>query len=104
MRNTLILAAIAAVAFSSIAEAKACKDAKGHFTKCPAAATAMPAPSKPMTPAGGGTLFNRGKTKTAPVSAPAAMTSASASGAPHCKTGKPCGKSCISQNKVCHKG
>jgi len=102
MRNTLILAAIAAMAFTSVAEAKACKDAKGHFTKCPAAATAMAAPAKPMTPAGGGTIFNRGKTKTAPVAAPAAMA-ASTGGANHCKKGKPCGKSCIAMDKVCHK-
>ncbi len=43
MRTTLILAAIAALAFSTVAEAKSCKDAAGKFTKCPPAAAA---PSK----------------------------------------------------------
>jgi hypothetical protein len=121
MRNTLILAAIAAMAFTSVAEAKACKDAKGHFTKCPAAealvaktapnkagpgtckdakghfakcgsVAAIPAaPAKPM----GGLFGNK-----TPAASPMA---AATGGAPHCKKGKPCGKSCIAMDKVCHK-
>jgi len=117
MRKTLILAAIAAMAFTSVAEAKACKDDKGHFTKCPAPAAApmTPASNKagpgtcrdkhghfakcasvaaiPAAPAGG--LFGH-KTTTSPMAA-------ATGGAPHCKKGKPCGKSCIAMDKVCHK-
>jgi hypothetical protein len=83
MRNALILAALAALAFTSIAEAKSCKDAKGHFVKCPtaAAASAMAA-NEPAT---------------------APKAAAAARGAPHCTKGKPCGKSCIAVDKVCHK-
>jgi hypothetical protein len=45
MRTTLILAAIVALAFTSVAEAKSCKDATGKFVKCPTAAVAA-APAK----------------------------------------------------------
>ncbi len=73
------------------------KDAHGKYVKCPApagsaAATANKPPSKKMQPAGGGTIFT-GKPK----------TTASTAGAPHCTKGKPCGKSCIAMDKVCHK-
>jgi hypothetical protein len=40
MRSALILTAIAAVAYASVADAKSCKDAKGHFAKCSAATAA----------------------------------------------------------------
>lgn len=93
MRFMIMAAAVAALAFASTAEAKSCKDAKGHFVKCPATApmpaiAAAKAPaSKPMQPAGGGTIFTSKK--------PAA--------APKCKTGVPCGNACIPKGKVCHK-
>ena len=63
MQKTLVLAFSLALAISSGAFAKdePCRDAKGHFAKCPPAATA-----------------------------------------PMCKTGKPCGKTCIAKDKVCH--
>ena len=60
----LAVAAALTLAFSSASLAKEqCRDAKGKFMKCPAAA----APKQ-------------------------------------CKTGKPCGNSCIAKDKVCHKG
>lgn len=31
-----------------------------------------------------------------------ALAASSASAAPNCKVGKPCGNSCISKDKVCH--
>ena len=68
MNRTLILAAVMALAFASGADAKACRDAKGKFAKCPPASAMASAPA-----------------------------------APHCVKGKPCGKSCIAMNKVCHK-
>jgi len=101
MRSTLILAAVAALAFASVADAKACKDGKGHFVKCPAAAAA---PSKPMTPAGGGTIF-KGRPKAVANASPAAPMSRrhADAGTHHCNKGKPCGDSCIPMNRVCHK-
>jgi hypothetical protein len=32
---------------------------------------------------------------------PPAAAAPSSAGLPHCKVGKPCGKSCIAKNKVC---
>jgi len=86
MRNTLILAAIAALAFTSVADAKACKDKAGpgacrdkhgHFAKC-ASVAAIPA-------------------------APMAMKTTTSGKAKVCKKGKPCGNTCISIKDVCHK-
>lgn len=34
--------------------------------------------------------------------APAAAATTTTGGAPNCKKGKPCGHSCIAQDKVCH--
>jgi hypothetical protein len=64
MQKSLILALGLALAISSgaLAKDKPCRDAKGHFAKCPPPAAA-----------------------------------------PMCKVGKPCGKSCIAKDKVCHK-
>lgn len=31
------------------------------------------------------------------------VPASSSTGAPHCSKGKPCGNSCIAENKVCHK-
>jgi ABC-type proline/glycine betaine transport system substrate-binding protein len=90
------LAVASALLFASAADAAKCKDPKtGKFIKCPPAAAATASPSaKPASAAA------------KPVSATApAMASASApakSGAPHCTTGKPCGKACIAKDKVCH--
>ncbi|MGH7024450.1 MAG: hypothetical protein ACREEB_12805 [Caulobacteraceae bacterium] len=94
MRFMITAAALMALAFASTADAKSCKDAKGHFIKCPAAAAA-PMAAKPMAAAkpaprkrnaGGGTMFTAKSGKAAV-----------------CKTGVPCGKSCIPKGKVCHK-
>jgi hypothetical protein len=91
MRFMIMAAAVAALAFASTAEAKQCKDAKGHFTKCPAAAAA-PA-SKPAA-----------KAAPAMAAAPAkASKTSGAKAAPKCKTGVPCGGACIPKGKVCHK-
>jgi hypothetical protein len=83
MRHTLaVLTAILAFsAFSADAAAKQCRDASGKFVACPATAP----------------------TGTAANTAVHAGAAAPATGAPHCKTGKPCGNSCIAQNKTCHK-
>jgi hypothetical protein len=123
LRKTLILAAIAAFAFTSAASAKSCKDASGHFAKCPAAAA--PAKAAPAAKAAAARCKDaKGKyiACAAPAAAPAAkpamsmfakparpapMMAAKAStprtGEPKCKTGVPCGKSCIPKGKVCHK-
>jgi hypothetical protein len=94
----MILAAVAALAFASTADAKSCKDPKtGKFGACPAAAKATPAKAP--------------SAKTAPAkAAPAKISSMAATkpGTPRtteakCKTGVPCGKSCIPKGKVCHK-
>jgi len=75
--RALILGLSLAMAIGTAADAKSCKDpATGKFTKCPDAAMATPATSAMATPA---------------------------TGAPHCVKGKPCGKSCIAVDKVCHK-
>jgi hypothetical protein len=80
----LIVACAFALAAAGAADAKSCKDPKtGKFVTCPAAAAAP------------GTAASAAAT-------PAAATAASG-GAPHCKTGKPCGNSCIAKDKVCHK-
>ncbi|MDQ2765104.1 MAG: hypothetical protein M3Y22_16980 [Pseudomonadota bacterium] len=80
MRKTLILAAVAAFALASAADAKSCKDpTTGKFIKCPVAATAPAATAKAATP----------------VAVPAK--------GPHCVKGKACGASCIAVTKACHK-
>jgi len=118
MRTTLVLAAIAALAFASAADAKSCKDAAGKFVKCPAPAAAAAKPAlaakaAPCKDAKGkfvkcGTTTAAAKpsvaataSKPAPAAAPGKV--ASTSGSPHCMKGKPCGKSCIAMDKVCHK-
>ncbi|MGH7024171.1 MAG: hypothetical protein ACREEB_11355 [Caulobacteraceae bacterium] len=110
MRKTLILAAIAALAFTSIADAKTapakgmttaqptrCHNAKGHVIRCPAvaAASAKPAAQSLAVNAKGTPLAVNNKGGTLAVS--------STPGAPHCTKGKPCGHSCIAMDKVCHK-
>jgi hypothetical protein len=83
MRRTLSLILTAAFALSMAASADAagsCRDAKGKYVKCPAAASATTA----------------GKS--------ASATTAATSGAgPNCKKGKRCGNSCISMKDTCHK-
>jgi len=120
MRFIVLSATIAALAFASAADAKSCKDAKGHFVKCPepaaapatpgaktlpardakghfikgAAATPAPAPAKPS-------FFSRPAAP--PARTLATHTPMARTGVPNCKTGVPCGKSCIPRGKVCHK-
>jgi hypothetical protein len=77
LRNIAIVVAALSLGLAGAADAKSCKDAKGKFTKCPAAASA------PMAMSGGGM--------------------ASMAGHPQCKKGKACGNACIAMNKVCHK-
>ena len=84
MRKTLILTAIAALAFTSVADAKSCRDPATHrFAKCATSTATRAAPMSAMTPS--------------------QMAAMPAGGAPHCKKGKPCGHSCIAVSKVCHK-
>ena len=85
MNRALILIAVLAMAAGS-ADAKSCKDAKGKFTKCPPAAARM-SRAKPM----------------AAMSSSQMASINTGSRAPVCRVGKPCGKSCISKDKVCHK-
>jgi hypothetical protein len=84
MKRTLILAAVLAMAFGSIADAKSCRDAKGKLTRCP--------------PAGSTLAVDRGHALAVDRQHDLAVTVA-----PHCKKGKPCGRSCIAVSKVCHK-
>ncbi len=75
--RSLALAAILSLAIVPAAFGKdACRDAKGHFAKCPP-----------------------------PAAAPAATGSMSSMGVhpKQCKKGKPCGNTCISVKDVCHK-
>jgi hypothetical protein len=100
MRRTLALLTTIAFALSlaGAADAASCKDAKGKFIKCPAAAAApaaTPAAAKPAaTPAA---------KPAATAAAKPAATQVATGGSPNCKKGKPCGHSCIAMDKVCHK-
>ncbi len=80
--RTLILVAVAAMAFSSAAAAKSCKDpATRKFIKCPAAAAAAPAAmAKPATPMASHATKPR-----------------------NCVKGKACGNSCIKATDICRK-
>ena len=88
MRSILLAAAALSLAFTPAALAKSapCRDAKGHFAKCPPASTAPTTASTGTSTTGAG-MSHMGAT----------------SGSPVCKIGKPCGHSCISKDKVCHK-
>jgi hypothetical protein len=89
----MLIVALAFALAAGASDAKSCKDPKtGHFVKCSTEAAAPATPASKTTPAAA--------TPMASAAAPSASTSG---GAPHCKTGKPCGNSCIAQNKVCHK-
>lgn len=82
--RSLALALVLCLAFAPTAHARQCRDAKGHFTSCPAAAS---------------TGYNVASGHaTSAASAPA-----DGGGHPDCKKGKPCGNSCIAMNKTCHK-
>ena len=121
-----IAAAAVSLALAGTADAKTCRDATGHFIKCEApaagqkcrdaaghfiackAAAAAPTPAAAHTSGAG--MLDALRRKAAPQPAAttttttAAKTTMSASGGhPQCKTGKPCGDSCIATNKVCHK-
>ena len=118
MRVTIIAAAIAALALASSAEATQCKDAKGHYIKCPAPAAApqagKAAPCKDSRghfvkcPTQAGATKAPALNRMQPAGAGKSFTSspqpAFRNGAPpKCKTGVPCGNSCIPKGKVCHK-
>ncbi len=70
----LSLALVPAGAFAKAAQ---CRDAKGHFIKCPPPAAAP--------------------------GATGAMSSIAGAHPKQCKKGKPCGNTCISVKDVCHK-
>jgi hypothetical protein len=75
--RSLALAAILALALAPPAMAKnQCRDAHGKFTPCPATSKSKSSSSS---------------------------LGYNSTGGPHCTTGKPCGKSCIAKDKVCHK-
>jgi hypothetical protein len=85
MRRTLTFLTTAMFALSLAASADAassCRDAKGHYTKCPAPAAAATTAAKPAS---------------------ATTGSMSSGSGPNCKKGKRCGNACISVNDVCHK-
>jgi hypothetical protein len=118
MRNSLVLAAIAALAFTSVADAKSCKDASGKFIKCPTAAAAA-APAKVAVTKTAAktdkcrdskghytkctTAATTAMTPAAPASAKVASSASPSGKAPHCVKGKACGNSCIKATDVCHK-
>ncbi|MFI5268977.1 MAG: hypothetical protein ACHQ7M_16500 [Chloroflexota bacterium] len=118
MRRTFTLFATAAFVLSlaGVADAAACKDAKGKFTKCPVAE----ASASYTLDAKGNCHDAKGKmakktmcaasttttaTATAPAggSAMASTTTTAAAGGPKCVKGKRCGNACISVKDVCHK-
>ena len=111
MRPILFAVAALSLTFAPAAFGKPaqCRDVKGHFTACPAAAPASPAPAK-----GDACRDNNGHfAKCSAVASNAPTTSGGSMGGrsmpsmsgghPVCKIGKPCGNSCISKEKVCHK-
>jgi hypothetical protein len=149
MRNLLIISTTVVALAAGGVQAKSCKDAKGHYAKCPAASSILPESAMPGSTKGEGaaapkkltkaevskelsdaqaspatskaapgktgvSLMGLFKPKGAPAGAPSApmaatstapLAAGSAAGAhPVCKKGKPCGNSCIAQNKVCRKG
>ena len=99
MKKTLaLLAALSLALAAGSAEAKQCRDAAGKFITCPAASAAHKAAkgASDVASATGDAASKAGK------SVGSAMSSATG-GHPQCKTGKPCGNSCIAKDKVCHK-
>jgi hypothetical protein len=119
MRRTFTLLATAAFALSlaGFADAAPCKDAKGKFTKCPAAQVSasynLDAKGNCHDPQG--KMAKKSMCSANPPAAPApaatpastgAMASAApiaSAGGPNCKKGKRCGNTCISVKDVCHK-
>jgi hypothetical protein len=88
--NRILALAMAFALGASCAQAKACRDAHGKFTKCPVAVAPMVS----------------GRHVGAPLSRHADVASPKLMGVavhPHCVKGKPCGGSCIAMDKVCHK-
>jgi len=85
----------APTASASSAKSGQCRDAQGHFAKCGSVATADNSrTSYSPAPSGGGSGYS---TRTSSVA------SGGSGGHPVCSKGKPCGNSCIAQDKVCHK-
>jgi len=113
MRNSLILAAIAALAFTSVADAKSCKDAHGKFIACPSAVAAAKGNAVKAAAATKATKMQAAAAKTDAKTAMAASTTSkkmmtktnkmAATGPRKCSKGKPCGSACIPMDKVCHK-
>jgi len=119
MRRAFALIAIAAFAVSlaGTADAAACKDAKGKFTKCPPAESS----ASYTLDAKGNCHDAKGKmakktlcasttTTTTAAAAPAggsamasATTTTTGAHPKNCKKGKPCGNTCISMKDTCHK-
>jgi hypothetical protein len=116
---TLIATIAFAVSMSGAADAAACKDAKGKFTKCPAPAAASASftldakgnchdakgkmAKKTMCAASATTTTSTTAGRSAGAMASTTTTTTASGGAPNCKKGKPCGHSCIAVDKVCHK-
>jgi hypothetical protein len=109
----MIIAAVSALAFASAADAKSCKDPKtGKFGACPAAAKTMPMKTANARckdakghfiacSAMGGMSMGAAPAKTSSMAAAKPVTPRTTDA--KCKTGVPCGKSCIPKGKVCHK-
>lgn len=120
MRRTLTILATAAffLSLAGAADAAACKDAKGKFTKCPAPAAASASYSldakgnchdakgkmakKTMCGTASTPATAAAPASTGAMASPAPSTSMAAGG-PNCKKGKRCGNACISVKDVCHK-
>jgi hypothetical protein len=89
MRRTLALFTTIALALSlaGAADAGQCRDAKGKYVKCPAAASDAGKPAAASASSAG----------------KSASAATSAGAGPNCKKGKRCGNACISVHDTCHK-
>jgi len=88
MKKTMILAVVTAMAFASAASVLAADQNQGLRNQ----ATAPAKPQALQTP---GPVQKHATKKWG--------RKEETSGVPHCTKGKPCGKSCIAMDKICHK-
>jgi hypothetical protein len=116
---TLLTTLTFTVSLAGAADAAACKDAKGKFTKCPAPAAASA--SYALDGRGNchdakGKMSKKSMCAAVATAMPATAAAVPASareaaspmstllaGGPNCKKGKRCGNACISVKDVCHK-
>ncbi len=109
MRSITLAAVLCLVIVpAALAKVPACRDAKGHFTKCPPAAAAPVPSSKPGQCRDAKGHFMKcapGPSASTPTGTATSSMGASAPTAhpKQCKKGKPCGNTCISLKDICHK-